>query len=294
MRKAKHSKDTKEKINLNNKRNGESKVNYSVKIFNTLQKRKRMIKIQNTIYFILLIFFIGSVIFLGSQYFNNYNIEKENETLKNNMSENIISETQDPEDKNNERITKVKQLQAENSDIVGWLEIEETNISYPVLQGEDNSYYMTHNYKKEKSKDGSLFLDKDYNWEKPSTNLLIYGHNNRGSKEMFVDLLNYKEENFYKEHKNIRFTTTNEDAEYEIISAFLSRVYYKNETNVFRYYFFIDANNKEEFDSYVKNCKKASLYETGVTAEYGDQLLTLSTCEFSQTDGRFAVVARKK
>ena len=289
MRKSKHAK---EKRGKRIKEGAESKVNYSVQIFDTLRRRKKMNKIKNTAFIILFLIFVGSVFFVGLQYYDNYKIEKENQILKNNISENI--EIQEKEDKHNERIAKVQELQSENSDIVGWLEIEGTNISYPVLQGEDNAYYMTHNYKKEKSKDGSLFLDKDYNWDKPSTNLLIYGHNNRGSKEMFVDLLNYKQESFYKEHKNIRFTTSNEDAEYEIIGAFLSRVYYKHEKDVFRYYFFIDANNKEEFDSYVGNCKKASLYETGVTAEYGDQLITLSTCEFSQTDGRFAVVARKK
>ena len=152
---------------------------------------------------------------------------------------------------------------------------------------------MTHNYKKEKSKDGSLFLDKDYNWELPSTNLLIYGHNNIGSKEMFVSLLKYEDENFYKEHPKIRLTTNKEDAEYEIIAVFKSRVYYKLEKNVFRYYYFINAENEQEFNEYVENSKKASIYDTGKTAEYGDQLMTLSTCEYSQDDGRFAVVARR-
>jgi len=192
-----------------------------------------------------------------------------------------------------ERMAKLEELQKENSDIVAWLQIEDSNINYPVLQGRDNSYYMTHNYKKQYSIDGSLFLDKDYDWSLPSSNLLIYGHNNRGSKEMFVDLLNYKNEDYYKTHKTIRFTTNEEDAEYEIISVFLSRVYYKSETNVFRYYYFINAENEEEFNEYVKNSKKASLYDIEASAEYGDQLLTLSTCEFSQEDGRLAVVARK-
>ena len=192
-----------------------------------------------------------------------------------------------------ERMIKLEELQKENSDIVGWLEIEDSNINYPVLQGTDNDYYMTHNYKKQYSKNGSLFLDKDYDWNLPSTNLLIYGHNNRGSNEMFVGLMNYKNEDYYKTHKTIRFTTNEEDAEYEIISVFLSRVYYKSETDVFRYYYFINAENEQEFNEYVQNSKAASLYDIEATAQYGDQLLTLSTCEFSQEDGRLAVVARK-
>ena len=189
---------------------------------------------------------------------------------------------------------KLKELQKENSDIVAWLQIEDSKINYPVLQGEDNSFYMTHNYKKEYSKDGSLFLDKDYDWSVPSSNLLIYGHNNRGSTEMFVDLMNYKEEDYYKNHKTIRFTTAEEDAEYEIIAVFLSRVYYKSEKDVFRYYFFINAENEQQFNEYVENSKKASIYNIDATAQYGDQLLTLSTCSFHTEDGRLAVVARKK
>lgn len=208
----------------------------------------------------------------------------------------LINDTSQIQESNikTERMIKLEELQKQNSDIVGWLQIEETNINYPILQGTDNSYYMTHNYKKEYSKDGSLFLDKDYDWSIPSTNLLIYGHNNRGSSEMFAGLMNYKDEEYYKKHKTIRITTNKEDAEYEIIAVFLSRVYYKSETNVFRYYYFINAENEQDFNEYVQNSKEASLYNIDATAEYGDQLLTLSTCEYSQEDGRLAVVARKK
>ena len=96
-------------------------------------------------------------------------------------------------------------------------------------------------YEKKYSRNGSLFLDKDYNWNLPSTNLLIYGHNKLASKEMFSDLMKYKKEDFYNNHKTIRLTTAKEDANYEIISVFLSKVYYKSDTNVFRYYFFINS-----------------------------------------------------
>lgn len=105
--------------------------------------------------------------------------------------------------------------------------------------------------------------------------------------------MDYKNEEYYKTHKTIRFTTNQEDAEYEIISVFLSRVYYKSETNVFRYYKFVNAANEQEFNEYVQNSKKASLYNIEPTAVYGDQLMTLSTCEFSQEDGRLAIVAKK-
>ena len=246
---------------------------------------------KNRIILLLAILLIcGIMILINILTKNPINTDKTLKQLQNDQSQ-ISSDT--TTETKTDRMAKLEELQKENSDIVGWLQIENSNINYPVLQGTDNDYYMTHNYKKEYSKEGSLFLDKDYDWNIPSTNLLIYGHNNRGSNAMFTALINYKDEDYYKDHKNIRFTTSQEDAEYEIISVFLSRVYYKSEKDVFRYYYFINAENEQEFNEYVKNSKDASLYDIEATAQYGDQLLTLSTCEFSQEDGRLAIVARK-
>ena len=212
----------------------------------------------------------------------------ENEQIDLNSKENINEVKIE-----NERISKVKELKKTNEDIVGWLEIANTDINYPVLQGSDNSYYMTHNYKKEKSKNGAIFLDKDYDWEKPSENLLIYGHNmNNGT--MFQELLKYKSQEFYENHPIIRFTTQNEDSEYEIISVFKSKVYYKSEKDVFRYYYFINAKSEAEYDQFVKNAKSASLYKINKDAKYGEQLITLSTCSYHVKDGRFVIVGRKK
>ena len=238
------------------------------------------------IFFIIILIII--MLIMSIKIYNDYKT-KNNKSIKEIANDKSVAQGNE----RTERMEKLEELQKENSDIIGWLQIENSNINYPVLQCDDNEYYMTHTYNKEYSKDGSLFLDKDYNWDIPSTNLLIYGHNNIGSKEMFSELINYKDENYYKEHKKIRFTTNKEDSEYEIIAVFLSRVYYKSEKNVFRYYYFINANNEQEFNDYIENSKKNSLYNLDATAQYGDQLLTLSTCEYSQTDGRLAVVAKK-
>ena len=246
------------------------------------KKRKNKLKMI----FALILVIIITIIIIS--------LYKKYKTNNNELIKDIKDDTSDVASKDNtERMKKLKELQKENSDIVAWLQIENSNINYPVLQCDNNEYYMTHTYNKEYSKDGSLFLDKDYDWSIPSTNLLIYGHNNIGSKEMFASLVNYKDENYYNEHKTIRLTTNKEDAEYEIIAVFLSRVYYKSEKNVFRYYYFINANNEQEFNNYVENSKKSSLYNIEATAKYEDQLLTLSTCEYSQKDGRLAVVAKK-
>ena len=223
---------------------------------------------------------------------NGINLETaETNGNETNLNENIQENTENKPIET-ERMIQVKTLQETNQDIVGWLEIENTSINYPVLQGRDNEYYMTHNYKKEKSKNGSIFLNKDYDWNIPSNNLLIYGHNlNNGT--MFQELLKYSDESFYKKHPTIRFTTENEDSEFEIISVFKSRVYYSSEKNVFRYYYFINPESETEYNDYVKNAKNASLYNINSSATYGDQLITLSTCSYHVKDGRFAVVAKK-
>lgn len=75
--------------------------------------------------------------------------------------------------------------------------------------------------------------------------------------------------------------------------VFKSRVYYQDENDVFRYYYFINAKNEEEYKYFIDECKKISLYDTGIEAQYGEQLLTLSTCEYSQKNGRFVIVAKK-
>lgn len=244
----------------------------------TIKKNKNSRKLVGII-FIIFITFIITIIYLYNK--------------NNNILNDIVIDTTKIANNKTERMLQVEELKKENEDVVGWLQIEDSNINFPVLQGSDNEYYITHNYKKEKSKDGAIFLDKDYNWDIPSSNLLIYGHNNKNGN-MFQELLNYKEESYYLKHPIIKFTTINEDSNYEIISVFLSRVYYKNEKDVFRYYYFINANNEEEYNNYVSESKKASLYDTGKTAKYGDQLLTLSTCEYSQEDGRFVVIARRQ
>ncbi len=172
----------------------------------------------------------------------------------NSLNEIVIDKTKVTSEKT-ERMLQVEELKKENEDIIGWLEIPNSNISFPVVQGTDNQYYMTHTYKKENSKDGSIFLDKDYNWDLPSSNLLLYGHNNKNGN-MFQGLLEYKEESYYKEHPTIKFTTVNEDSEYEILSVFLSRVYYKNENDVFRYYYFINAENEEQYNYYIEENSK--------------------------------------
>ena len=241
--------------------------------------------------YIMIVLIVIFVLCVISTMYYFYNANKEKQEYKE-ILDNIEIDAAEVTVQKTERMLQLEELQKENDEIIGWLEIEGTNINYPVLQTKDNDYYLTHNYKKEKSSTGSLFLDKDFDLINGSSNYLIYGHRSKQGI-MFEDLMKYAKEDFYKNHTTIKFITASEDSTYEIISIFYSRVYYKSEKDVFRYYYFVNAENEQEYNKFVSNAKKSSIYDIEATAEYGDQLLTLSTCEYSQEDGRFAVVARK-
>ena len=192
-----------------------------------------------------------------------------------------------------ENMKKVITLQQENVDVKAWIQIEDTSINYPILQTTDNEYYLKHNYKKENSQYGSIYLKNECDILNNNSNLIIYGHNMKDG-QMFNNLLKYKEKSFYDNHKTIKIATNNEESEYSIVAVFKSRIFYQNENNVFRFYNYINFNDEQTYNEYIENCKKIQLYETGVSAIYGEQLITLITCEYSQENGRMVIVAKKE
>lgn len=254
--------------------------------------KKKVIKIIRIVVIAILgIALVSALGYFGVKAYGDYKEKKAYSDLADYM--NVVPEENQNEVKEKtEKQLKLEELHNQYSDVVGYIYIPDTNISYPVVQGKDNDYYLNHTYQGESSARGSIFLDHKVDMNAPSTNFLIYGHRNKNGA-MFDNLIKYESEDFYKEHKKIYFTTLDDDSEYEIIAAFRGRRYYVSEKNVFRYYYFINAENENEFNDYVSSAKSASMYDTGVTATYGDQLLTLSTCAYHAEHGRFAVVAKK-
>ncbi len=190
-----------------------------------------------------------------------------------------------------EVLEEYKKLYNTNKKLIGWLKIDDTNIDYPVMQTNNNEYYLDHNINQEKDRNGALFLDKDCDVVNRSTNLIIYGHHMKSGR-MFGNLDDYESERYYKKHPIIQFDTIYEKGTYEIMYVFRSKVYKEDEV-VFKYYQFIDCYSEKEFESNMQSMAAISLYDTGVKAEYGDKLLTLSTCDSTVEDGRFVVVAKK-
>lgn len=210
------------------------------------------------------------------------------------MSNNVQNEeiSEEMPKMSDDLIEEVKQLQTKNADVKGWIKIEGSNINYPLLQTTDNDYYLTHTYKKEKSSYGSIFINSNSNIKDNNSNVIIYGHDMKNN-QMFTDLLKYKDKEFYESHPTIKITTEESEETYEIVYVFKSRIFYKDEKNVFRFYQYYDISKESKYNEYIKNCKKIQLYDTGKIATYGEQLITLITCEYSQDNGRMVVVAKK-
>lgn len=198
------------------------------------------------------------------------------------------AETIDPEEAEAQNAyDKYKALYEQNNDFVGWISIDGTAISYPVMQSIDNpDFYLKHGFDKAYSNYGVPYLDEACATGL-SNNLVIYGHNMKNGT-MFHDLLQYSATAFWEDHQIIRFDTLSQLSEYQVVLAF--RFDTNNET--FRYNEYTDMN-EEEFIEFMEECRSRQLYDTGISVEYGDELITLSTCEYTYENGRFVVLAKK-
>lgn len=177
-----------------------------------------------------------------------------------------------------------------NADMAAWIQIEGTKINYPVMHTPDRpEYYLNRDFYGEYSASGCLFAREECDINTPSDNITIYGHNmNDGS--MFHGLMDYRTKSFWESHRYIYFDTLTERHTYEIFAVFKTTA---TKGQGFTYHHFINAGDQAEFDEYIQDCKELSLYDTGITPVYGDKLITLSTCEYSQINGRLVVVAKR-
>jgi len=260
---------------------------------NKNKKKSISSRIQNIILVLAILVFLGSGGYLIKYYWDGYQAEKTVEDLKNLIGDDSIAVSEmGGESKEEDMSKKFAELYALNNDFVGWLSIEGTNIDYPVMHTPDDpEFYLRRNFYKESENAGTLFVDYRNSLNPASTNVIIYGHHMK-NKTMFYELMNYQDKSFYEEHKMISFDTLYGRGKYEIVAVILSKAY-SIEDEVFKYYDFIEASTEEEYNEFMQNIRQLQLYDTGVESRFGDQLITLSTCEYSQEDGRLAVIARK-
>jgi len=257
-----------------------------------------------------MIFIFSIVLFSISLYFlmGMFRQKKESEALKEELtaiylSDGAVTESSIPAEMEQPEMTQKQNenskeqetvspgllaLHEENKDCIGWLSIPGTGIDYPVMfHPEEKEYYLRRDFYGGYSAAGSLFLSEDCDLL-TSDQLIIYGHH-MADGTMFAPLVGYKNEEFYREHPVISFDTLYGFFQYEVIAVFCTPVYTGKD---FAYYAFINAESEEEFNTYLKAVQDRALYATGKSAAYGEQLLSLSTCEYSQVNGRLVVVAK--
>lgn len=183
------------------------------------------------------------------------------------------------------------QLYEMNPDFFGWISIDGTNINYPVMYTPDRpEYYLHRAFDGISSNSGVPFLEESC----PSDGnyYLIYGHHMK-NKTMFGQLPLYAKQEYCEEHPVIHFDTLYEQRDYQIIAAFYSQVYDKDDTSSFHYYEYTNLQDVAIFDEFIRQVQTASLYNNTFEVSYEDELLALSTCDYHVKDGRFVVVAKR-
>ena len=175
----------------------------------------------------------------------------------------------------------------ENADCIGWLKIADTDISYPVVQGKDNEFYLHHDFQKNYAICGTLMLDCRNDIDARQEHLIIYGHQMKDGS-MFKQLNGYKKEEYYRGHKEITLYLENQKYQYEVAAVYVTNVAQSD-----GYYDYLHKETRKQQMDYLQKMAAYQLYPTGVTVSEDDELLSLSTCEYSSTNGRLIVLARR-
>lgn len=207
------------------------------------------------------------------------------------QADSLAFQTDTETDVPEQEFHRYDKLYEQNQDLFGWVSIDGTELNYPVMHTPDDpEHYLHRAFDGTNSSSGVPFLDgKCYT---SCGNYIVYGHHMKNGT-MFAALLDYADKEFWKKHPIIRFDTLEKEGKYEVLAAFYGKAYRVGDENVFRYYNYTDLTDETAFHEYMDFVSQSSLYDTGVTAEYGDQLLTLFTCSYHTTDGRFVVVAKE-
>lgn len=187
-------------------------------------------------------------------------------------------------------LPELAELYQLNHDLVGWLTVPGTNVDYPVVQRKESvDYYLHRDFYGNKDSHGCLYIREQCDVDKPSDNVTLYGHRMK-DQTMLAQLARYESKAHWQDNQYLYFDTLTERHTYQIIYVFTTTA---SAGEGFAYHLLVDAADPEEFNSFLVNCAQNSLYDTGLSATYGDKLLTLSTCEYSQENGRLVVVAKR-
>lgn len=210
---------------------------------------------------------IAVIIFSGIKIIEWIKSNKKNKDIMSEIKENVVINNE--MDSNNEEYKiDFAKLKQKNSDAIAWIKVNGTDIDFPVVKGTDNSYYLTHNFDKEKNKAGWIFADYRNKFDGTDKNIIIYGHNMKNGS-MFASLKDVIKEEWYNNENNkyIALITENENCKYQVFSV------YQIETE--EYYLQTNISNFKEF---VEKIKDRSKKDFNVDIKETDSILTLSTC----------------
>ena len=179
--------------------------------------------------------------------------------------------------------TSLTELQKQYDEMIGWIQIEQTKIDYPIMQAENNEFYLTHSYEGKKLRAGSIFLDYRNDPLLNDRHSIIYGHDLRNGS-MFGQLYQFGNQSFAEANRFFTIGTGNEQLQLEVFAAY--------ETTTDFYYIETDFTN-ESFEQFIKTIKKKSVITFEENINGSDQIITLSTCvSDSSSDERFVVHAK--
>ena len=174
-------------------------------------------------------------------------------------------------------------LQAMNEDVIGWILIPDTPISYPLMYSGDNSYYLERTWDQQYNAGGSIFLEQYNAPDLSDFNTIVYGHRMRNDS-MFGSLKYYNENSYWSEHPYVYIYNEMGAFRYEIFSAYEASVTGKT--------YRLELNDPEDRQSFLDACTGWSVIDTGVVPTVDDQILTLSTCTGKGYDTRWVVQAK--
>lgn len=227
---------------------------------------------------------------LVKRYFDDRRVEGEFASLAAQIDTSAAANTEPSAEGTPGNTAKFAALQQLNPDFFGWVSIEDTNLDFPVMFAPANKdFYLRHDFDGEYSIYGVPYLDEKTTVGSgiESQNLIIYGHNMK-TGTIFGCLTGYKNADYYAAHPQITFDTIYGDATYEVFAAFAIDVV---QDPSFAYNEYVNMD-EAAFDAYLSQVIGRSDVDTGIIPQYGDRLLTLSTCEYSSDNGRYVVVAR--
>ena len=176
-------------------------------------------------------------------------------------------------------------LEEINPDIIAWIEIPGLEISYPVVQGKDNEYYLHHLITGEKHKSGSIFMDFHNQEDLSDRNSIIYGHNMKDGS-MFGTLDQYQEQSLYQNYPCFYMYVPGYVYEYQIFSCYEAPTDHPAYT-----YAFADS---EDYEVFLETLQRSAMYDTGTTVTRENQIVTLSTCVNTRQDYRYLVHGQLK